>query len=83
MAFATSINLGYLYSSSTARLEGRWSKKNDLEYFDSTGTNGRGCCVKSKKSSTKLGAFSSVDELDAIPGIGPARLDQLRGLVAP
>jgi competence protein ComEA len=29
------------------------------------------------------GAFSSVDELDAIPGIGPARLDQLRDLVQP
>ena len=29
------------------------------------------------------GAFSSIDELDAIPGIGPARLDQLRDLVAP
>jgi competence protein ComEA len=29
------------------------------------------------------GAFSSVDELDAVPGIGPARLDQLKGLVAP
>jgi competence protein ComEA len=29
------------------------------------------------------GAFSSVDDLDAIPGIGPARLEQLRGLVAP
>jgi len=29
------------------------------------------------------GAFASVDELDAIPGIGPKRLDQLRDLVAP
>jgi competence protein ComEA len=29
------------------------------------------------------GAFGSVDELDAIPGIGPARLEQLRDLVAP
>jgi competence protein ComEA len=29
------------------------------------------------------GAFGSVDELDAIVGIGPARLEQLRGLVAP
>jgi competence protein ComEA len=29
------------------------------------------------------GAFGSVDELDAIPGIGPKRLDQLRDLVAP
>jgi competence protein ComEA len=29
------------------------------------------------------GAFSSVDDLDAIPGIGPARLEQLRELVAP
>ncbi|HMB18767.1 MAG TPA: helix-hairpin-helix domain-containing protein [Gaiellaceae bacterium] len=29
------------------------------------------------------GAFSSVDDLDAIPGIGPARLEQLRDLVAP
>jgi DNA uptake protein ComE-like DNA-binding protein len=24
-----------------------------------------------------------VDELDAVPGIGPARLDQLKDLVAP
>ena len=31
----------------------------------------------------KHGAVTSVDELDAIPGIGPARLDQLRDLVAP
>jgi competence protein ComEA len=31
----------------------------------------------------KHGAFSSVDELDAIPGIGPARLDEIRDLVAP
>ena len=29
------------------------------------------------------GAFGSVDELDAIAGIGAARLEQLRGLVAP
>ena len=29
------------------------------------------------------GAFHSVAELDAIPGIGPARIDQLKGLVAP
>jgi competence protein ComEA len=29
------------------------------------------------------GAFASVDDLDAVPGIGPARLDQLRELVAP
>jgi competence protein ComEA len=29
------------------------------------------------------GALSSVDDLDAIPGIGPARLEQLRELVAP
>jgi competence protein ComEA len=29
------------------------------------------------------GAFHSVDELDAISGIGPAKLDQLRGLVVP
>jgi competence protein ComEA len=31
----------------------------------------------------KYGAFTSVDELDAVPGIGPARLDQLKDLVAP
>jgi competence protein ComEA len=31
----------------------------------------------------KHGAFSSVDELDAVPGIGPKRLDQLRDLVVP
>jgi competence protein ComEA len=29
------------------------------------------------------GAFSSVDDLDAIPGIGPARLEQLREAAAP
>jgi competence protein ComEA len=29
------------------------------------------------------GAFTSVDALDAVPGIGPARLDQLKDLVAP
>jgi competence ComEA-like helix-hairpin-helix protein len=28
------------------------------------------------------GAFQSVDELDAVPGIGPARLEELRPLVA-
>jgi hypothetical protein len=31
----------------------------------------------------KHGAFSSVDELDAVPGIGPKRLEQLRELVVP
>jgi competence protein ComEA len=29
------------------------------------------------------GAFTSIDELDAIPGIGPARLEQLREAAAP
>jgi competence protein ComEA len=29
------------------------------------------------------GAFTSVDQLDAIPGIGPARIEQLRELVVP
>jgi competence protein ComEA len=29
------------------------------------------------------GAFASIDELDAIPGIGPARLEQLREVAAP
>ena len=29
------------------------------------------------------GAFTSVDELDAVPGIGPARLEQLREVAAP
>jgi competence protein ComEA len=29
------------------------------------------------------GGFASVDELDAVPGIGPARMDQLREAVAP
>ena len=29
------------------------------------------------------GAFRSVDDLDDIPGIGPARVEQLRGLVVP
>jgi competence protein ComEA len=32
---------------------------------------------------TKHGAFHSVDELDAIPGIGPARISELQGLVTP
>jgi NAD(P)-dependent dehydrogenase (short-subunit alcohol dehydrogenase family) len=30
-----------------------------------------------------VAAARSVDELDAVPGIGPARLDDLRKLVAP
>ena len=29
------------------------------------------------------GAFTSVDGLDAIPGIGPARIAELKGLVVP
>ena len=29
------------------------------------------------------GGFRSVDDLDAIPGIGPARIEQLRDLVTP
>jgi competence protein ComEA len=29
------------------------------------------------------GPFESVDDLDAVPGIGPARLEQLRELVTP
>jgi competence protein ComEA len=29
------------------------------------------------------GGFGSVDDLDAIPGIGPARIEQLRDLVTP
>ena len=29
------------------------------------------------------GPFRSVDELDAVPGIGPARIEQLKGLVLP
>ena len=29
------------------------------------------------------GPFTSVEGLDAIPGIGPARLAQLKGLVVP
>jgi competence protein ComEA len=32
---------------------------------------------------TQHGGFGSVDELDAVPGIGPARLADLRPLVAP
>ena len=32
---------------------------------------------------TEHGAFHSVEELDAIPGIGPARLADLKGLVVP
>jgi competence protein ComEA len=29
------------------------------------------------------GAFHSLEELDAVPGIGPARIEQLKGLVLP
>ena len=29
------------------------------------------------------GGFRSVEDLDAIPGIGPARVEQLRDLVSP
>jgi len=29
------------------------------------------------------GAFRSVDDLDAVPGIGRARIEQLRDLVTP
>jgi competence ComEA-like helix-hairpin-helix protein len=29
------------------------------------------------------GAFRSVDELDEVPGIGPTRIEQLKGLVVP
>ena len=29
------------------------------------------------------GAFHSVDDLDAVPGIGAARIEQLRDLVVP
>jgi competence protein ComEA len=29
------------------------------------------------------GPFTSVEGLDAIPGIGPARIENLRGLVTP
>ena len=29
------------------------------------------------------GPFSSVDDLDAVPGIGPTRIEQLRDLVTP
>jgi competence protein ComEA len=32
---------------------------------------------------TEHGVFHSVEELDAISGIGPAKLDQLQGLVVP
>jgi competence protein ComEA len=30
---------------------------------------------------TEHGAFASVDELDAVPGIGPARLAELKKVV--
>ena len=29
------------------------------------------------------GPFASVDDLDAVPGIGPTRIEQLRDLVTP
>ena len=38
---------------------------------------------RSSTGARRHGAFTSVDDLDAIPGIGPARLEQLRDLVAP
>ena len=42
---------------------------------------GRSRPSKSIDYRTANGAFRSVDELDAVPGIGPARLEQLRPLV--
>jgi competence protein ComEA len=32
---------------------------------------------------TEHGSFRSVDDLDDVPGIGPARIEQLRDLVTP
>ncbi len=32
---------------------------------------------------TEHGPFRSVDDLDAVPGIGPTRVEQLRELVTP
>ncbi len=32
---------------------------------------------------TAHGPFASVDDLDAVPGIGPTRIEQLRDLVTP
>ena len=45
--------------------------------------DGEQVIVPARVSGVVAGAFGSVDELDAISGIGPARLDQLRDLVAP
>jgi competence protein ComEA len=54
-----------------------------LEQLDSLPGVGPATAQKILDYRTKHGAFSSVDELDAVSGIGPKRLDQLRGLVVP
>jgi competence protein ComEA len=54
-----------------------------LEQLDSLPGVGPVTAQKILDYRQKHGAFRSVDELDAVPGIGTKRLDQLRDLVVP
>jgi competence protein ComEA len=54
-----------------------------LEQLDSLPGVGPVTAQKILDYRQKHGAFQSVDELDAVSGIGPKRLDQLRELVVP
>jgi competence protein ComEA len=54
-----------------------------LEQLDSLPGVGPVTAQKILDYRQKHGAFHSVDELDAVPGIGTKRLDQLRDLVVP
>ena len=54
-----------------------------LEQLDTLPGVGRVTAQKIIDYRTKHGAFHSVDELDAVPGIGPKRLEQLHDVVVP